>query len=218
MVDATARKAVREAATAALAAIRADIRSTADLARLAVLAGRFEAAVAQGPVAVPAFVEALESRDPRRRLKAVDCLAALHPAEAAGPVARLLADSDRTIAEAACRALVRIGNPALPAPRAHARGSDASAQRLSAEAIGQIGDSAVTGALCRAIASNRDAVTDYPDPHEVAARPRVALPGSSMSRPAGAPPMTCSRLSEVPDAVLRVPARTRGAGKRRRLR
>lgn len=205
VIDATPRKSVREAAAAAFAAMRIESSEPADRARFAVLAGRFDAAVAQGAVAVPALIEALGSRDPLRRGQAARCLGELSAPEAAGTLAQALCDLDRTVAAAASRSLVRVGLGALPHLHGALAGSDASAQRLAAEAIGEIGDPGSVGALSGAISANREATTDYPDTHDAARAASDALT-RILGQSAGACLTADLRLAaEVPDAVLRRP-------------
>jgi HEAT repeat protein len=196
---------VREAASAALSSIRAKDATPAGFARLAVLSGRFDAALAQGAVAAPAFVEALESRDARRRLQAAESLAKLRAPEAAGALVRVLTDSDRAVAEAACGALVQIGSPAVPDLLRAIEGNDVSRQRLSAEALGRIGDPSSIAGLCGAIDANRDAVTDYPDPHEVARTAHAGVLRILRDSAAECSTADLRALSGVPDAVLRGP-------------
>ncbi len=161
--------------------------------------------MAQGALAVPALIEALASRDPRRRRQAAECLAALRPPEAAAPLARALCDADRAVAAAASRSLVRIGPAALPHLHSTLGGPDASAQRLSAEAIGEIGDPGSVGVLSEAISANKDTTTDYPDPHDIARSACVALSRILAQSAGGCRTDDLRQVAEVPDALLRRP-------------
>jgi HEAT repeat protein len=157
------RKAVSDAAEAALTEMRFSPSSPEQRAEMAVLRGHFEAALCEGPAALPALASALQLKDPKMRVKAAEALAALASGESVQPLVQALKDHNTTVQESSARALAKIGDAARPGLEDSLSYYDASVVRLSAAVLGEIGDTRSIPPLASLIESNRVVPGDNPD-------------------------------------------------------
>jgi HEAT repeat protein len=109
------RKAARDAAAAALKSMHIEPAAPEDRATIAVLAGDFETALREGDAAVQALIQALASKDPRRRVQASESLVKLGSEKSVQPLLRELSHHEPEVRDAAARTLASIGAPALKA-------------------------------------------------------------------------------------------------------
>ncbi len=202
----TGRRAVRDAAAAALRSEAFQKAGPEERAAVAVLRGDIQAALCQGEAAVGPLAEALESRDPGRRLQAARALGQLRSQRAVPNLLRALRDSDAQVQEEAARALTDIGSPALPGLKEAIASYDAGVQRLAATAIGAIGDPTASPALADAIAANRAVTPSYPE-QELAARAAAsALVALLTASPASFRLQDLEYIQKVPDVYRASPA------------
>jgi len=195
------KKAVREAAAAALASMKFEPTVAEDRAAAAVLTGDFQAALREGAAAVGALIEALGSRDASHRLEAARALAMLRPERAVTALIRVLKDHDANVQTAAATALAGIGPPAVAALQEAIDSLDATTERLAAFALGEIGDPRAAGALAGAIARNRSAASSYLEPLEAARAAANALARILASSSNLVSKGDLERIARVPDAV-----------------
>jgi len=156
----TGKKAVREAAAAALASMRFESDSANDRAAGAVLRGDFAAALREGPAAADALVSALKSRDASHRLKAVCTLGSLRSEQVVPPLLAALDDYDRAVQDAAAAALSGIGTAAVSGLAALLESERASLRRFAANTLQNIGDPGSAAALVESVAASRRAPAD----------------------------------------------------------
>jgi HEAT repeat protein len=107
------RKAVRDAAAAALKSMPIEPAGPEDRAMIAILAGDFDGALREGDGAVPALIQALTSRDPGRRAQASESLAKIGSERSIQALTQLLRHHEPEMRDAAGRALASVGVPAL---------------------------------------------------------------------------------------------------------
>ncbi len=149
------KKAVREAAAAALSSMSFDTNVPEDRAAAAVLRGDFDAALREGPASAEALVSALGSRDPGHRLKAVRALQTLRSERALQALLTALDDNDRTVQEAASVALTDLGSTAVPGLLDSLKSEHLSVRSLAALALRGIGDARAAGPLVDTLAELR---------------------------------------------------------------
>ena len=195
------RKNVRESPAAALSSLQFAPASAEERAAVAVLAGDFPAALREGAAAAGALLAALGSRNAQRRRQAAEALAALRPAAAVDPLLRALRDLDVAVREAAARALAEIGPAALDGLVGMLAHNDATAQRLAARSLGDIGDPRAVAALADAIEQNRFIASDYPEPLEVVRAAAAAVAAIFARCSSSVPKADLLRIAAVPDAV-----------------
>jgi len=157
------RRAVCEAAEAALKDMRFSPSSPEERAELAVLRGDFESALREGRPAFHALAEALTLRDPQMRLKAAEALAALRSPESVQPLLQALKDHHAAVQESAARSLAGMGEDARPGLEESLSFYDASVVRLSAGVLGEIGDPRSVPPLTGLIIANRTVPGEYPE-------------------------------------------------------
>lgn len=155
-IQENSRKAVRDAASAALNSMSFDAADAAQRAEAAVLRGDFAASLKEGPAAAAALSSALTSRNVEFRLKAVQALGTLGADAAVAPLLNALDDPDRSVQEAAAGALAGIGNPSVEGLAGLVSSEHSSVRRLAAVALGRIGDAAAVEALLDACRPGRD--------------------------------------------------------------
>jgi HEAT repeat protein len=185
------RKAVCTAAEDSLNSMDFSPSNSRERAEFTVMKGDFNAALQEGPAAIPAVIKALELNDPQMRRKAAETLESLASEEATRPLLQALKDHDPEVQEAAMHALIKIGSSALGGLEEALTFYDASVVRLAADAIGEIGNPRAVPALVRLIASNRSVSNEYPEMLEAV---RAAV--DSLDR------MLASYLDDVPQGDL----------------
>jgi HEAT repeat protein len=192
------RKNVREAASAALNALKFAPANTEERAAVAVLKGDFEAAVREGTSAVQALAPALASKDTSRRKFAAEALGRLRAVDAVEPLLRALRDHDPAVQEAAVEALVRIGPAALDGLTGMLSHHDPTVQVLAARALGRLGDPRSAGALLDVIEQNQVISNQYPELLDVVRAAAEAL-GEILKQDAAITTADLQRLAGLPD-------------------
>lgn len=157
------RKAVCDAAEAALKSMQFSTSSAEERAELAIIQGNFEAASREGSAAVPALARALQLKDPQMRLKAAEALAVIQSPDSVSLLLQALKDHHAPVQESAARALVAIGEVARPGLESDLSHYDASVVRLAARALGQIGAPRSVSPLETLISANGTVSGEYPD-------------------------------------------------------
>ncbi len=195
----TGRRAVREAAAAALASMRLETATAEDRAAGAVLRSDFEAALREGLSAVEPVISALGSRDAGHRVKAVKALATLHSERSLRSLLLALDDHDRTVQEAAANALAATGQPAVAGLKDLLASGHSSVRRLAAVTLGRIGAPEAVDALVDASLPNRNIQSD--DSESLAAVSAAACAISGLLAKAGGDVSrnTLDRIAAMPD-------------------
>jgi HEAT repeat protein len=175
IIDGSSRKGVREAAGAALEIIQFNPTTPEERAAIAVLKGDFAGALREGSRATRPLIDALASRDPRRRALAAEALGSMRSPDAVHPLARLLRDVDGMVQAAAASALAAMANLAVNELRTALESEDPTVQRLAAEALGKTGNPAAAAPLAAIIETSHSFPPDYPDPLEAARAAAGAL-------------------------------------------
>ena len=157
------RKAVCEAAEAALFSMEFSPADLGQRAELAVIRGDFAAAVAAGAAAVPALVKALDFKDPKMRALAAESLGSMASSESVQPLLKAVADHDRAVQKAAANALEHVGAPAREGLESLIGSYDASVAGLAAGALGKIADPRSAPVLLDFISANRNVPEEYPE-------------------------------------------------------
>jgi HEAT repeat protein len=202
VLDGTNRKAVRESATTVLGTMPLDPANAGERASAAVLKGDFAAALREGKEAVPAILDALASRNPRRREQAAQALGSVPTQAGIKALGRLLRDPDNGVQAASAGALEAIGIPAEKELKELLESPDPGVQRHSARVLGRIRSPEAAGALARMIRSNRSATSDYPDPLEAARAAAEALTILMEASASGIPIDDLEQVASVPDGIL----------------
>jgi HEAT repeat protein len=196
------RKGLRDAALASLRDMAFTPESAGDRAAFFVLVGDFEGAVRAGEIAGTALIGAISSRDATRRREAASALGKLKLSSSVNPLLKLLRDHDPEVQRASADALIEIGGSAIEGLMALLECPDPSAQRESARALGRIADPRAAGPLVELIRGNRRTTGDYPEPLE-AARAAAESLITILTRSADSiPPETLARIAEVPDCIV----------------
>lgn len=195
------RKSVREAALAALSALKIAPATAADRAAAAVLTGDFAAAAREGAAALEALIQTLDSKDASRRRQAVETLALLGAPGAIEPLLRALRDYDSTVSLAAVKALVQIGPAALDGLVRMLVHHDPTVQRLAAGALAEIGDPRAAEALTSAVKQNRTVSNEYPELIDVARAAADALAAILAKRAPAVSGEDLQQLADLPDSV-----------------
>ncbi len=204
-LEAGRRKSVNDAASSALKAMAFNPATAEERAAAAVLMGDFDAAVREGRAATEALVEALDSRDPRRRLQAAEALRSLHPDGAVPFLVKALKDYDSKVRETAADALAGIGLPALESLNASLESPDTTVVCLAARALGKVGDERAAGALAGAIARNRSATSANPEPLEAMRAAAASLEAILSPAATKVTDEHLERIASVPDGWLEHP-------------
>ncbi len=204
-IEAGKKKVASDAAAAALRSMTFTPSGAAERAAVAVLVGDFPAAVREGDAAAEALVEALGSRDERRRLQAVEALALVRSARTVPPLVNALRDHSADVREGAARALALLGKPAAGGLTAALESPDAVVERLAARALGEIGDARAAGPLASVIARNRSATVSYLEPLEAAREAAEAAAAILRASAARVNSEDLERLASVPDCLLEHP-------------
>lgn len=157
------RKAVCDAAIAALQSMKFSPSNAEERAEIAVILGDFAAALREGETATPALIKALGFKDAQMRVKAAETLGSLRSPGTVQALLTALRDHNPAVQEAAMHALVNIGAPALEGLEASLAFYDASVARLAASALGQIGNAHSVHALTEMVARNRNVSREYPE-------------------------------------------------------
>jgi HEAT repeat protein len=199
------KRAVNEAATAALSSMTLNPTSAEERALVAAIRGDFAAAADEGPAAIPAVLEALDSRDPHRRLRAAEALATLRTERAIQPLLGAFKDYDSAVREMAANALADIGEPALEELRASLQSPDATVQRLAAHALGRIASPSAAADLTDTIYRNRRATSTYPEQLEATRAAAEALGTILSASAAELEYQDLERIAAVPDGLLEHP-------------
>jgi HEAT repeat protein len=192
------RKNVRDAASAALNALKFAPANAEERAAVAVVTGDFEAAVREGSSAVPALASALASQDTSRRKLAAEALGRLRAADAVEPLLRALRDHDPAVQEAAVEALVHIGLAALDGLTGLLSHHDPTIQILAARALGRLGDPRSAGALLDVIEQNQVISNQYPELLDVV-RAAVEALGEILRQDVAITTADLQRLAGLPD-------------------
>ncbi len=195
------RKAVCEAAIAALKSLKFAPANSAERAEIAVIYGDFEAAHREGTAAVSALIRALGFQDSQLRAKAAETLGSLRSQEAVGALLQALRDHSRPVQEAAARALVNIGSPALDGLEEALAFYDASVARLAAGALGQMGSARSVPSLAEMIEGNRDISSEYPEMLDALAAAIDSLAGILRTSSGEISQQDLERIAGLPDEI-----------------
>ncbi len=191
------KKAVREAAVAALGAMTFESTSAENRAAAAVLRGDFDAALREGPASAESLVSALDSRDQGHRLKAIRALRALHSERALQALQPALDDNDRLIQEAAAEALADFGTAAVPVLLDSLKSEHLSVRGLAAKALRTIGDARAAGPLIEMLTDLRGRLKDESGAAEAAQSAASALEAILLSSSASFSDGELSRLAAL---------------------
>jgi HEAT repeat protein len=195
------RKAVCDAARAALKSMRFSPSNAEERAEMAVISGDFAAALREGAPAVGALIRALEVREPQIRAKAAEGLGALRSLQAVGPLLQALRDHNPVVQQAAMNALAEIGAAAREGLEAFLAFYDASVARLAASALGRIADARSVPALVQMIAANRNVSQDYPEMFDALTTAVDSLAGLLTLASAEISPGDLERIAELPEKI-----------------
>jgi HEAT repeat protein len=195
------RKAVCEAAEAALFSMEFNPADLGERAELAVIRGDFSAAAAAGAAAVPALIAALGFKDPQMRALAAQTLGSISSPESVPALLEAVTDHDLAVQRAAANALANIGPTAREGLESLIGSYDASVARFAASALGKISDPRSVPALLDLIAANRELPKEYPEILD-AVRAAVESIGtiltSSLDR---IPQGDLTRIAELPEVI-----------------
>jgi HEAT repeat protein len=195
------RKAVCEAAEAALFSMEFSPADLGERAELAVIRGDFAAAAAAGAAAVPALIKALGFKDPQMRARAAETLGSISSPESVPPLLKAVTDHDRAVQKAATHALAHIGTPAREGLESLIGSYDASVAGFAAGALGIIADPCSAPALLDLIAANCDVAEEYPETLE-AVRIAVESLGTILtSSPDKTSLGDLKRITELPASI-----------------
>ncbi len=200
------RKAVREAALSALNSPALQPQDPDEAADLAVLRGDNDAALAAGEAAIPHLLDAMRSRDPRRRVAASRALRQVRPVHAIPTFLRALRDPEPAVREAVTEALAEIGHDAVEGLVEALSSPDAGIQHYAAIALGRIGDPAVAQALASVISRNRRTSEEYAEPLQAARTAAYALHSLLRSRPESIAAEHLHQICDVPDVLVEKPS------------
>ncbi len=195
------RKNVCDAAEAALKNMSFAPSNTEERAEFALIRGDFEAALREGQAAAPALIRALQSKDPQLRAKAAEMLASLRLAESIQPLLLALRDHYAPVQESAARALAGIGPDARAGLEELLSYYDASAIRLAASALGDIGSADSVPPLLDFISANAAIPGEYPDLFDAVSSATEAL-GKLLAK-SGAEISTAhlEKISALPETI-----------------
>ena len=198
------RKGVREAALAVVTSPSLKPRDAEEAAVLAALRGDYAAVAAEGEVALPVLLDALQSKGVERRAGAARALERLRTVGAVPALVRALRDPVRAVRECVENALVAIGRDAVPALSEALSSEDAGVQGHAAAALGRIGDRRALMALPDVIFRNRRSPSGYDGPVEAARAAAEALKLILQREAASLSEEELRALCEVPDAVVEI--------------
>jgi HEAT repeat protein len=195
------RRTMCDAAEAALKSIQFSPAGAAERAELAVILNDFAAARGEGGMAVPAFIKALDFKDPQMRSKAAESLGLLKSAEAVTPLLQALKDSNPAVQEATVNALVNIGAPALEGLEESLTFYDASVVRSAANALGRIGSPGCVPSLANLIIRNPVISNEYPEMLDSVKAAADALSEILMASSGKIPQQDLNLIAELPEAI-----------------
>jgi HEAT repeat protein len=195
------RKAAHDAAQAALGTMSFSPANAEERAEAAVIRGDFRAALREGPAAVPALVGALSFKDPQWRAHAAEALADFRSPDLVQLFLECLKDHDAAVQESAARALAGIGEAARRGLQETLSFYDASAVRLAAIALGEIGDSRSVPALGNLISENSSISGEYPDLFEAVSAAAESLRKILSLEPEKIPEPDLERITSLPKEV-----------------
>jgi HEAT repeat protein len=195
------RKTTCDAAEAALKSIQFLPANAGERAELAVILNDFAAARSEGDPAVPAFIKALNFKDPQMRANAAESLGLLKSAEAMAPLLQALKDPNPAVQEATVNALVNIGAPALKGLEESLTYYDASVVRSAANALGRIGFPGCVPALANLIIGNPVISNEYPEMLDAIKAAADALGGILKTSSGKISQQDLNLIAELPEAV-----------------
>jgi HEAT repeat protein len=196
------RKGIREAALAVVLSPSLKPQDGKEAVVLAAVRGDYAAAAAEGEIALPVLLDALQSKDVERRVGAVRALERLRAVGAISPLVHALRDPVRAVRECAENALVAIGRNSVPALSEALSSEDLGVQSHAAAALGRIGDRRALTALPDIIHRNRRSPSGYNGPAEAARAAAEALKIILQREAASLSEEELRALCEVPDAVV----------------
>jgi HEAT repeat protein len=196
------RKGVREAALAAARSTSLHPRDTRESVALAVLRGDYTAAATEGEAALPALLDAIQSKDAERRAGAVRAMERLRSVDAIQSLVLALRDPVRAVRDSAEDALVAAGHSAVGALVEALSSEDMGVQSHAAAALGRIGDRRAVKALAGLIRKNGRSPSGYDGPVEAARSAAEALKTILQGDAAALSEEELRGLCEVPDAVV----------------
>ncbi len=200
------RKRVREAALSALNSPALQPQVPDEAAALAVLRGNMDAALEAGDAAIPHILEAMRSRDTRRRLAASRALRLVRPVQAIPAFLRALRDPEPEVREVVTEALAEMGHDAVEGLVEALSSHDVTVQHYAAIALGRIGDPAVAQALAAVVLRNRRTSEQYSEPLQAARAAAYALHSLLRSCPESIAAEHLHQICELPDVVVEKPS------------
>lgn len=195
------RKTAQGAAEAALETMSFSPANAGERAEVAVIRGDFEAATREGPAAVPALVGALGFKDPQWRARAAAALAHFPSPDLVQLFLQCLKDHDAAVQESAARALAGIGEAARRGLEETLSFYDASAVRLAASALGEMGGSCSVPALADLISENSVIAAEYPDLFDAVCAAAESLRKILSLSPEKIPQQDLERIASLPREV-----------------
>jgi HEAT repeat protein len=196
------RRAVREAALTAAKSPSLKPRDAREAVALAVLRGDYAAAATEGEVALPALLDAIQSKDTERRAGAVRALERLRSVDAIQSLVHALRDPARSVRASAEDSLVAAGHHAVGALAEALSSEDVGVQIHAAAALGRIGDQRAVTALAALIRRNGRSAAGYDGPVEAARSAAEALKLILQQNAASLSEEELRSLGDVPDAVV----------------